>query len=115
MVQTRDQKFANAAIEQIKAVEADQKDYRTTALSFPVLLLQSGLAQAIGFLTAKKKTVYLGDLEAVLQKAGVLPAGNDVLQQRAVSCSLAEYQRLTRETLAAAGWLKRFVQAEFKD
>jgi len=116
MIQTRDQKFANAAIKRIKTLKSEeQKDYKSTAQSFPALLMQSGLAQAVGFLSAKNKMRYLEDLQLVLQAAGVMRAGNTDLQQQVIAVPLVEYRRLTRETLVAAGWLKRFAQAELKD
>lgn len=112
---TRSQRQAEAALAAIQAIrkeaEKERKEYKARADNFPVLVLQAGLAQAVGFMRAKaaKSTAYqryLSDLAAMLGLAG-----GEALQQRAIDAELREYRQLTRETLAAAAWLKRFGQA----
>lgn len=113
---TRAQRQAATALARIRRIEqrsaAQRKEYKARADSFPVLVLQAGLAQAVGFMRAKAAKNpaygdYLDDLAAVLG----LPAGQDELQRRAIDDPLRDYRQLTRQTLAAAGWLKRFGQA----
>ncbi len=112
---TRAQRQAEAALAVIQsrrsAPEKERKEYKARADSFPVLVLQSGLAQAVGFMLAKAaKSVayerYLNDLATMLGFAD-----GAALQQRAISAELRDYRQLTREALAAASWLKRFGQA----
>jgi CRISPR-associated protein Cmr5 len=113
---TRSQRHAEVALARIKAVESDpsateRKEYKARADGFPVMVMQAGLAQAVGFMRAKasgKKAYgrYLDDLAAVLGRDG-----GEVLQNRVIAAELPEYRQLTREALAAAGWLKRFGQA----
>ncbi len=112
---TRSQRQAEAALAAIQAIrkeaEKERKEYKARADNFPVLVLQAGLAQAVGFMRAKaaKSTAYqryLSDLAAMLGLAG-----GEALQQRAIDAELRDYRQLTRETLAAAAWLKRFGQA----
>ncbi len=58
MPHIRSQKYAQRAYGLIQKVKDDNKqvkEYRTLALNFPTMILQSGLAQAIGFLQAKGK------------------------------------------------------------
>lgn len=114
-LQTRDQKLANRAARCFVEHEAS-KDYRTVALGFPAMVIQAGLAQALGFLAAKGKEqhrAYLNDLEQVV-KAADNPALTKTLQESAIACDLNQYRRLTRDTLDAAAWLKRIVQSQEK-
>jgi len=112
-MQTRTQKMANSAILKVKAVTEGKDEYKRQAENFPVLVMQAGLAQALGFLRAKKKETLLNDLAVVLHEAGVgTPATGDALQAHVLAVEVGEYRRLTREVLAAAGWFKRFAQAE---
>ena len=118
-LQTRTQKLSGRAFEKVRQVAQSgddkvRKAYRTRALGFPAMLLQSGLAQAVGFLRAKAGEpdydAYLRDLAQVL---GV-PDGA-ALQQQAIKAELADYRRLTQETLEAATLIKRFCQSELAD
>lgn len=110
-METRDQKYAKAAFPKITAQKngAAEKGYRTVALGFPVMILQSGLVQATGFLLAKngaEHQAYLRDL------ADILGFGSgDKLHDAVVRSQLAEYQLLTRKALEAAAWLKRYTQS----
>lgn len=116
---TRAQRQAEAALAAIQArrsaPEKERKEYKARADSFPVLVLQSGLAQAVGFMLAKALAKapksaayqrYLNDLATMLGFAD-----GAALQQRAIGAELRDYRQLTREALAAASWLKRFGQA----
>lgn len=112
---TRAQRQAEAALAVIQsrrsAPEKERKEYKARADSFPVLVLQSGLAQAVGFMLAKAAKSdayqrYLNDLATMLGFAD-----GAALEQRAIGAELRDYRQLTREALAAASWLKRFGQA----
>ena len=62
MQHIRSQKYAQRAFGLIQKVKDDNKqvkEYRTLVLNFPTMILQSGLAQAIGFLRAKAKEEHL--------------------------------------------------------
>ena len=126
---TRSQRHAESALARITAVVAwsdEQKDakdasklrkeYKARADGFPVLVMQAGLAQAVGFMRAKSADKpaygrYLDDLAAVI---GGLADGA-ALHHRAIHGQLPAYRQLTREVLAAAGWLKRFGQVYLSD
>ncbi len=121
----RSQHYAREALAKIDAIKGNAKlrdEYKSRADSFPVMVMQAGLAQGLGFLFAKSgnKTDngygrYLQDLAAVLKAGGASTANSgEALQRHAISAELADYRLLTRETLAAAGWLKRFAQAYIK-
>lgn len=89
--------------------------YRTLALNFPNMILQSGLCQAVGFLLAqngknnnneKHHQKLLGHLAELLNA----PDG-EILHKHILQAELSEYQLLTRKALDAASWLKRYTQA----
>ena len=112
--QTRTQKMALAAFQ---AVERRHKtdieaEYRTLALNFPSMILQSGLTQAIGFMLAKGKEehqAYLDDLVEVLADSTVKSRAD--LHQKILTAPVRDYQLLTRVLLDASSWLKRYTQA----
>lgn len=110
-METRDEQYAKAAFPKVKAQvqAATEKGYRTLALNFPVMVLQSGLSQATGFLLAKdadEHRAYLNDLAGILG----LNNGGD-LHQAVIRSTLPQYQQLTRKALEASAWLKRYTQA----
>lgn len=112
-METRDQKYAKAAFPKVSAPKntAIKKGYRTLALNFPVMVLQSGLAQAVGFLMAKANSqneyaVYLNDLASILLHKDAKALHDDI-----INSPLANYQHLTRQTLEASAWLKRYSQS----
>lgn len=121
-METRDQKYAKAAFPKVSEKKATdtrnieavklEKSYRTVALNFPVMILQSGLTQSIGFLLAKNKAehqAYLQDLADIL---GLQNAKK--LHETIIGCNLSDYQQHTRKALEASAWLKRYTQALLK-
>ena len=119
-MQTRSQQYAQAAFpavqrhypEPTRDLSKEQKEYRTVAKKFPSLIHTCGLAQAIAFYQAKGHTDYLDDLAKVVGHAGH-PEIKDAksLAEHSRSDKLSLYMRLSRDTLKAAGWLKRYVEA----
>ena len=100
----------------------DRDSYAALAKKFPMMVLTNGLGQALAFLRAKGKDehkalyrhfskwvsgeVYGPSDEKLLERLiGAEPGGSDSNMHR----------RATVETLAFAGWLKRFVEAELDD
>lgn len=109
----RSGRLAQAALKQVQAVDGHLfKDYKTRADGFPVMVMQAGLAQAVGFYHAKTsdKHAYGRYLEDFAQAL----AGCDgaTLLSRVIQAPLPEYRRLTREALDLALWFKRFCQAK---
>lgn len=90
--------------------------YRTLALTFPNMVLQSGLCQAVGFLLAKGEShheLLLKHLTDLLNSNEDYKAYKDYkeLHCHILKADLTEYQLLTRRALEAASWLKRYTQA----
>lgn len=113
-MKVRTHAVARAAYERVKE-RADQEDrdaYGQLVHRLPGMILQNGLAQATGFLMAKGSAEHkklLDDLEDVLATTGVIDR-NDELHHRVIEANVPETIRLTRATLEASGWIKRYVQ-----
>lgn len=95
-----------------------KKEYGSLAHKLPVLILQNGLAQATGFLLAKNTVAHLAlldDLARVLgrQSTGVQSAGK-ILHAEIIQADVTQTMLLTRRSLEAAGWIKRYVQGVLK-
>lgn len=111
MQHIRSQKYAQRAlglIQRIKEKNEKVKEYRTLALNFPTMILQSGLVQAIGFLQAKGKEEHLLLLAHI---AELLGENKDSLHKKILASDLSHYQFLTRQAIEAASGLKRYTQA----
>ena len=124
-VRTRTHAVAGAAYERVDAhrckSKEDRKAYGALAHKLPGMILQNGLAQATGFLLAKDKSEHralLEDLNAVLRAAGAVPATTDeghaldgrALHDRVIRSDLTGTMNLTRRSLEASAWIKRYVQ-----
>jgi CRISPR-associated protein Cmr5 len=115
--QTASQKMAHSAFDQVEKRKPD-KEYRSFARDFPTLVHSCGLAQTLAFALAKEghQLEYADDLATVLTSAG-FPGVETAkkLAEKTHSVSVAEYLRLSRAGLAAAIWLKRYVEAGVKN
>ena len=109
----RSQKYAQEAYPLVVKVYGHQLEakYRTLALNFPSMILQSGLSQAIGFLMAKGKDEHQMLLDHLATLVLGKQAQDKQLHQTILTADLTHYQLLTRQTLEAASWLKRYSQA----
>ena len=111
MQHIRSQKYAQRAfglIQKVKDSNKQVKEYRTLVLNFPTMILQSGLAQAIGFLQAKGKEEHLLLLAHI---AELLEENKDGLHKKILEADLSHDQLLSRQALEAASSLKRYTQA----
>lgn len=123
MQRIRSQKYAQRAfglIQKVKDSNKQVKEYRTLALNFPTMILQSGLAQAIGFLQAKAKGKDKEGKEAkgkeehlllLAHIAELLEENENSLHKKILEADLSHYQLLTRQAIDAASSLKRYTQA----
>ncbi len=113
---TLSQRLARAAFPAVKARKSDSqvnfKEYTTFAKKFPSLIHTCGLVQAVAFAQAKKENEYLDDLAAVLRGAQQSGIGSvEDFAEKSRTTDLSAYLRLSRNTLLAASWLKRYVEA----
>jgi CRISPR-associated protein Cmr5 len=122
---TRDQRYAVAVYERVTAhkgkTKPEKDKYGTMAQKLPVLIQTAGLAQAVTFLEAKSKKdsermnrLLLEDLASVVAHEMRFGGANDgaanvsEFTKRCREADLSDYLLLTRNTLAALLWFKRF-------
>ena len=118
MITVRTHAVAGAAYERVDARRDEEwkKQYGALAHKLPGMILQNGLAQATGFLLAKGNREHLAlldDLNAVLRAADALPAATadgSALHDLVIRSMLTETMHLTRRSLEASAWIKRYVQ-----
>lgn len=127
-VHTRSQRLAQAAFPRIQnrhsnLNEKQFKDYVSFTKKFPALVHTCGVIQAVVFAQAKGKSredrdeqkselLYLEDLSAVLSNCGHAELDSvDKLAKAARDLPLSGYLRLSRDTINAASWLKRYAEA----
>lgn len=89
-----------------------ETQYRTLALNFPTMILQSGLVQAVGFLRAKGEKEHLTLAEHISQLLGYQTVQR--LHDELLQSDITKYQLLTRNAIEATSWLKRYTQALLK-
>ena len=91
-----------------------KKKYGALAHKLPGMIIENGLAQATGFLLAKgdaEHEALLEDLNAVLRAAGATATeGGRELHRTIIDSDLDRTLILTRRSLEASGWLKRYAQ-----
>jgi CRISPR-associated protein Cmr5 len=114
---TRSQRLAQAAFTQIAmhtghGQRKPEKDFVSAVKKLPALIHTCGLAQAVAFALAKKDHELVGYLAEVLRECGH-PSVADArtLDHLARTSELNAYLRLSRDAIAAATWLKRYVEA----
>ena len=116
MTAIRTHVVASAAYERVdsRRNHPRKKEYGALAHKLPGMILQNGLAQATGFLLAKvEHHALLDDLSAVLRSAGIVSEATTdgrALHDLIIQSTLTEAMNLTRQSLEASGWIKRYVQ-----
>lgn len=91
----------------------DCKRYGVMAQKLPILVRKAGLAQALAFIDAKATGMnekpyrqLLIDLAEVIHQPN-----KDAYLDHSRNAEMLEYTRLTRQTLLALTWFKRFSQS----
>lgn len=117
-MQTLDQLRSSRAYEQIARLPeavSRRKAYGRMAHKLPVLIRQTGLAQALVFAEAKGGdggSLLLAHLAEHLGDLGIVPEGTRPALMACVrSAELSEYIAITREVQAALLWYKRYAQS----
>lgn len=78
-------------------------EYLSFAKRFPSLVHTCGLVQALAFAENKGPENFIQDIEKVI--------GIEELSDKSRKAAIAEYLKLSRETLIVAGWIKRYAEA----
>jgi CRISPR-associated protein Cmr5 len=115
-----EQKFASKIYEQVtdyKKEKADKniyKRYGSMAYTLPILVRTAGLAQALSFVESKSKqdavhpyTYLLNHLAEVV----IEEKNGKKLAEQSRSADLKNYMYLTRRTMLALKWYKRFAES----
>lgn len=121
-MRTRSQVYSEKVFDQISNIknnnwsDKQKKQYGSLCHSFPVMVLQSGLSQAVAFVWIKAKNTANSPHGVFLQNLAALTrveenSNPDRFQQAINRQPLNEYQRMTREILAASIWYKRFAES----
>lgn len=115
-MKTLSQEYAANVFEKVKAFGEDhtkgsnqRKEYGSMAHKLPILVRQAGLIQAVVFVETRGKESHkqlLNDLAATLGKADA-----KTFREKCQKAELADYMWLTRKTLAALEWYKRFAES----
>ncbi len=114
-MQTRNQEIASDVFERVQKLEKNEKkkQYGSMAHKLPVLIQTAGLVQALSFVQAKSTSKGGKILETLLNDlAQTLEFTNgDALVSASRNAELSKYMYLTKRSLAALLWYKRFAQS----
>ncbi len=114
-MQTRNQEIAADVFEKVQKLEKNdkKKQYGSMAHKLPVLIQTAGLVQALSFVQAKSTSKGGKILETLLNDlAQTLKfADGDALVKESRNAELSKYMYLTKRSLAALLWYKRFAQS----
>jgi len=120
MLKTRAQTNSQAIHQQFLTIKsmADKPKTRYGALchQVPIMILQNGLMQAMGFLKGKgeddpekPETILLTHIAKQLTGKSA-----DDFLQKLHQCNVTDYQFLTRQALESAIWYKRYAESILK-
>ena len=107
---TLQQEYAQKVYEKVEQIRdsPERTQYGAMAHKFPVLVRQAGLIQALAFVHTRGKEAHKMLLEDLAQVVAGQSAGEFVHQCQ--GADLTAYTWLTRQTLVALEWFKRFAQ-----
>lgn len=110
-MKTIEQEFAEKVYEKVAAHKgkADVNQYGSMAHKLPILVQTAGLAEALAFVESRGKSsdkTLLEDLAQVVCNKSMKDFGED-----SRSADLQAYIYLTRRTMLALKWFKRFAQS----
>ena len=113
---TLQQQMATKAFEQVSNVSpSDKQKYGNMAHKLPILIHTAGLAQALAFVEARQEPaqlLLLDHLAATLLLDNV--TNRQQMAQLSREAALPTYMLLTRRTLQALVWYKRFTESVLK-
>jgi len=115
-MKTLEQEFAGLVYSRVKAYadrypedSPERKGYGGTALKLPILIRSAGLTQALAFVDSRGKPPQLALLEDLAQVAA--GCNMDQYLEKSRSDESQAYLYLTRKTMLALKWFKRFAQS----
>ena len=119
-MKTLEQEFAGKIYQQVAEYEKKypkegdpaRKKYGSMAHKLPVLVRTAGLAQALAFVDSRGKDEHKELLKHLAKVTINAEVGEFLTQSR--DADLTEYLYLTRKTMLALKWYKRFAQSVLK-
>lgn len=110
-MRTLQQEYAQKIYKQVESYKDNsaRTQYGSMAHKLPVLVRQAGLIQALAFVQTRGKPSQKVLLEHLAQVVANQSANEFVQQCR--EADLTTYMWLTRQTLGALEWFKRFAQS----
>jgi len=115
-MKTLSQEYATSAYKQVSAFgnkykegNPERKQYGAMAHKLPVLVRQAGLIQALVFVETRGKESQRRLLEDLANTLGRADA--KTFREECQKADLPDYMWLTRQTLAALEWYKRFAES----
>lgn len=113
---TRQQEWSRKAYAKVSGHKGkdDEKKYRTLCMKMPILVLQSGLVQALAFIRSREKEVgknFCDDLAEVYGINGN-EKGKTAMTQAQEADDLSLYLAMTRDIIEVSTWFQRFAQSE---
>jgi len=113
-MKTLDQEMAGKVYQRVKGREStpDAKKYGAMAHKLPILVRTAGLAEALAFVESRGNEThkeFLNDLAQV-----VMEKGGSAFAEKSREADMQEYMVLTRRTMLALKWFKRFAQSVLK-
>lgn len=114
---TRQQRLAQLAYQQVSSKKGQpiEEAFARVCRSFPALIHNSGLCQAVAFAESKDQGKDKEFGQYLLSLSAILGIDRDHFTQESRTADVLRYQRLTHEALMAASWLKRYAEALLKD
>lgn len=88
---------------------AERDQYISMAQKLPILIRTAGLAEALAFVESRKEEAY----KDFLKDVATVVSGKNMRDFAEASCSaeMQEYIYLTRRTMLALKWFKRFTES----
>jgi CRISPR-associated protein Cmr5 len=109
-MQTRDQRYAVDVLKKVELVRQNPqyKKYGAMSHALPILIHTAGLAQALAFVASRKEAIF----HTFLADLSMTVVGDEaLLLKKSREDNLMPYIYMTRQTLAALLWYKRFAQS----
>lgn len=114
-MKTLSQEYANGVYQQVQkyanAPEKERKEYGAMAHKLPVLVRQAGLLQAMTFVYTRGKPGHANLLKDLAKVVNNKDSTDEQFLAKCRTEKLSEYIWLTRKTLAALEWYKRFAES----
>ncbi len=124
-MQTLQQKYAASVYKKVSDYEKDDKSkskenskkYGAMALKLPILIHTAGLAQALAFVQSRDKDPFTQLLKDLAEVVGTITKNNysvEAFVNESRSSELEKYTYLTKHTMTALEWFKRYAQSILK-